>query len=167
MKRHARHLPKLEQLPKAKRWALKPTTKIYLSERLQRKKHLVVLETGRAHCGLYGPWEPFAALEPGYKECERCRMIHEERLILRLNTSKTKHPHAVINFLFSEMKRQGVSRSYLAERTGFNRATVGSWQRGEVWPTLFALETCLNVLGHTMSVKPLPRDSDLAEADEE
>lgn len=66
--------------------------------------------------------------------------------------------HPTAKFLFEEATRQRVAISWIRERAGLGDRVLNDWKRG-VQPTIFNLEAALNVLGFTITVTPLNRDT--------
>ena len=62
--------------------------------------------------------------------------------------------HPAVRRLFAEMNTQQCSQNTMAERSGVNKNTFKDWKNRTV-PTVDNLESCLNVLGLSLSVKEM------------
>lgn len=67
--------------------------------------------------------------------------------------------HPVIQFITDETSRQLVSDRVVAERAGINRETLSLWRRGGRSPAMASVEAVLNVLGYTLAVQEIGRQS--------
>lgn len=65
-----------------------------------------------------------------------------------------QHAHPLVRRLFTEMNRQQIGVSDMAERVGVSRFTMNGW-RTRHCPRIVELEACYNVLGLRLVVKPV------------
>lgn len=71
--------------------------------------------------------------------------------------SVPQHAHPLVRRLFTEMNRQRIGMTDLAERVGFSRFTINGW-RTRHCPRIVELEACYNVLGLRLIVSQVKDD---------
>jgi transcriptional regulator with XRE-family HTH domain len=70
----------------------------------------------------------------------------------RLLVPKSGHP--LIQKLYRLMNKEGITLKEMCERTGISLSSIKGWRYGQS-PGLDNLEACFNVLGRTLTDKPL------------
>ncbi len=66
--------------------------------------------------------------------------------------------HPLIQRARAVRRHKRISIDALAERTGYNRSTISSWECGRAAPSIAALTDYLTALGLDLSIEPHPKD---------